>query len=307
MKGYNKKDSSYQGKRRESYKQKDENNYLKKRKNRSRKIKKDLKIKIIIMIMAFIFALILSLQTIGTSNPKDLSLSSVIPTSSPYPSSSSSPSNPYISPKISNKESTPYPAKKIIKAIPALPLSTIPNTIVSSPRTYTQVDSIAIMGAFSLARQTPSASSKDYSTFLNKLKIAKDNPGNSTLDLAILGNKLVDYVISKNGFNAPVCYAIEAPAVENQSPRQGVWVIYFQPALPPSRQTLVLVKFGVTNCAQATQAVSQVKTDAQRLILSNSSRSVITAAIGKVPSSFLTPFGKALLDESRGLAPKVKK
>lgn len=265
------------------------NKYYSKKKRR-----KALRLKIIILGLAFLFALVFIFQAIGNSSPKGLK---VIPSPSP----SHFPSSTIIK----------TPAKKVTKTIPtASPLvnsKTTSNTTSNLLDIYTQVDSMAMMGAFSLARQTPSASSKDYSTFLNKLKIAKDNPGNSPLDLAILGNKLVDYVISKNGFNAPVCYAIEAPAVENQSPRQGVWVIYFQPALPPSRQTLVLVKFGVTNCAQATQAVSQVKTDAQRLILSNSSHSVITAAIGKVPSSFLTPFGKALLDESRGFAPKIKK
>jgi len=260
------------------------NKYYSKKKRR-----KALRLKIIILGLAFLFALVFIFQAIGNSSPKDLK---VIPSPSP----SRFPSSTIIK----------TPAKKVTKTIPSTPLLKSQSALPSPLDSYTQVDYMAIMGAFALARQTPQTSSKDYSSFLNKLKVAKDNPGNSTLDLAIMGNKLVDYIISKDGFKAPVCYAIQAPVIENQSPRQGVWAIYFQPALTVSKQTLVLVKIGLTNCAQATQAVSQVKTDAQRLTLSNSSHNIITAAINKVPASFLTPLGRAFLDENRGLAPKVK-
>ena len=287
---YRSSNPSSSKKLRKSYNSKRKNNKYQSKKKR----RKALRIKIIILLMAFLFALVFIFQAIGNSSPKDLK---VITPHSLLTSPSASPSVSTIK----------TPAKKVTKTIPtASPLVNSKTTSISSDL-YTQVDYMAIMGAFALARQTPSASSKNYSSFLNKLKVAKDNPGNSTLDLAIMGNKLVDYIISKDGFKAPVCYAIQAPVIENQSPRQGVWVIYFQPALTASKQTLVLVKIGLTNCAQATQAVSQVKTDAQRLTLSNSSHSVITTAINKVPASFLTPLGRAFLDENRGLAPKVKK
>ena len=236
---------------------------------KSRRTKKIRQVKVFISVaFAFLFAISLTFQLVGNSSPKALT-----PTPTPKASPTKSTTN----------------SSDTVKATAVDP--------------YTEVDSMAILGAFAVARQTPSTT-KGLKAFIAKIKSAKDNPGTSKLDLAILGNRLVDYSISDKGFLNPVCYAVKAPSVVNQMPKQSVWVIYFEPATK-TKSALILISLGVMDCHQASLASSKISSNSQRIKISNASHQIIQAALNKVPASFLSPVGLAILDESRGLAPSA--
>ena len=268
---------SKQGRSSSPRRTKGKSSYPNKKAIRNKKIKR---VRVIIsLILALTFAMAISLQLAGAPSKTINTKVKATPT----PSSLST----------TEKLGNPNGSTKNSKIVTA-----------TSIDPYTLVDSMAIFGAFALARQTPSVSSKDYAGFLGKLQLTKNNPLNLKLDLAIKGNVLVDYVISKNGFQDRVCYAVKAPNVANNIPKQSVWVIDFEPASKDAG-TLILVSLGVTNCNQAFLATSRLISRSQRTKISNASHKIIELSINKIPSQFLTPVGLALLDENRGFTPPI--
>lgn len=182
------------------------------------------------------------------------------------------------------------------------PDSSSPNQVAPSPVStylgYNQIDALAILGVFALARQIPEGNPKLLNSFRADLSLAKKNPSASSIDLGVYGNTLTDYVLSPKGLADPACFAVSAPAVPNKVGNQKTWVIYIEPK-SKKFDSLVLVGKGITNCQQAVVAASEMP-NSPRSKISVISRNVIDESLLTIPSSFLTKEGLVLLDEDRG-------
>ena len=179
----------------------------------------------------------------------------------------------------------------------AIPLNT--NTPKASSTVYNDLDAAAIVGALSLARQTPTKAGATLTSFIKALDLNITNLKKSKLDVAVVGNQLIEYSIGKNGSSDAICFSVKPPVVSGAKPGQARWVLYFEPK-NGSKSEFVLVQIGLSTCAQAKTYANNL-TDAQRLSVSNASRAVIKDAVTKVPASVLTPTGLTLLDEARGI------
>lgn len=236
---------------------------------REKKAKRNLRIRILVSLgMVFIFGMVLSFQVGDGHSP---SYKPNVGSPSPTPKNSKS-AEPTLSPTL---QATP------------------------TKEQYNMVDSMAILGTFAIASQVPQTPGKVLDKFIVELNNAKVNPNKSNLDLGVTGNQLVDYNLTPQGFSDPVCFAVKAPTVEGENPKQLVWVIYFDPSTK-EKLPVITITLGVTSCSQAKFAVSKMG-NKTRPTISQISHSVLQEAILKVPSTFLTKMGLLLLDETRGL------
>ena len=164
---------------------------------------------------------------------------------------------------------------------------------------YNALDASAIFGGLSLAFQTPNKAGTSLSAFTKELDLNISNFKKSKLDMAAIGNKLVEYNIGKNGYLDPICFAVKPPVVKNYKPGRAVWVFYIEPK-SKKKSELVLIQTGLSTCKEAKDYASKLN-NTQRLSKSIASRSTINDAIVQVPSSVLTPIGLELLDGARGI------
>ena len=179
----------------------------------------------------------------------------------------------------------------------AVPLNTsIPK---AKSTIYNDLDAAAIVGALSLAVQTPNKAGVPLDTFIKILDLNISDFKKSKLDIAVTGNQLKEYSIGKDGSSGSICFVIKPPVVKNYKPGQAVWALYIEPK-SKEKSDLVLVHIGLSTCAEVKDYANKLS-NVQRLSISIASRSVIKDAIIKVPSSVLTPTGLALLDDARGI------
>lgn len=179
----------------------------------------------------------------------------------------------------------------------AVPLNTSIPKVNST--IYNDLDAAAIVGALSLAVQTPNKVGVSLTAFTKVLDLNISDFKKSKLDIAVTGNQLKEYNIGKNGSLGSICFAIKPPVVKNYKPGQAVWVLYIEPK-SKEKSELVLLHIGLSTCGEAKDYTNKLS-NAQRLSISIASRSVIKDAIDKVPSSVLTPTGLTLLDDARGI------
>lgn len=179
--------------------------------------------------------------------------------------------------------------------------STSPADTTSIPATrteqYNAVDSMAILGAFAIASQVPQKTGLALNKFIAKLENAKKNPYKSSLDVGVKGNKLVDYALTPEGFANLICFAVEAPIIEGQSPKQPTWVISLE-FTPKDKLPLVAIMMGVISCDQAKLAAKTTKYK-DRVTTSEVSRLVLGEAILKIPPTFLTKIGLQLSKDAQ--------
>lgn len=163
---------------------------------------------------------------------------------------------------------------------------------------YNVLDSAAILGAFAIARQVPATTGKGLDTFISSLAAAK--AGTAKIDLGVLNNTLVDYSVDPvAGIKTTVCFVVKPPVINNVTPGQAQWVLYFEPAVG-KKSSLVIMAKGITTCADALKTAGTVS-DADRGKVSDASRALAKTAILSVPASALSKTGLYMLDEARNL------
>lgn len=175
--------------------------------------------------------------------------------------------------------------------------ATIPTIGKPTYANFNQVDALAILGVFAIARQAPDSPSALVS-FGSQLKNAQNNPTQTAIDMGIRGDNLIDYVFSSKGLAAPVCFAVAPATLAGQSAKQRDWVLYIEPK-SKKFSALVLLGQGILNCQQAAIAATQMPNNTRDKI-SSISRNVINSAILTIPSYMLTKEGNFLFDEARG-------
>lgn len=186
----------------------------------------------------------------------------------------------------------------LVIRIPTAAKTVTSNTGGNVAVSYNVLDSAAILGAFAIARQVPATTGKGLDTFISSLAAAK--AGTAKIDLGVLNNTLVDYSVDPvAGIKTTVCFVVKPPVINNVTPGQAQWVLYFEPAVG-KRSSLVIMAKGITTCADALKTAGTVS-DADRGKVSDASRALAKTAILSVPASALSKTGLYMLDEARNL------
>lgn len=178
------------------------------------------------------------------------------------------------------------------------------STSKSTNRTvvYNDLDAAAITGAFALARGLPSSSNlPTLKLFLSNLKKNLNLTSNSTLDIGVQGDILVEYVVNpKEGSSTPFCFTVKPPVSAKGNPGQAQWTFYMSPA-SGSLKDLIIIQQGYSTCGEAATFAKNIPA-ASRTKYSQESLALAKASVLKMPSTLLTPMGLVMLDNARGIS-----